>query len=234
MAGFTYFIGIDVSRNTLDLAVVRGGRLVLHREIPNEQAAMLEFAISLRELRNFVMTRAVFCLEHTGVYCNHVLSFLKKLKANIVVESALRIKNSSGLVRGKDDRTDSIRIAHYAFVNREHLQLYLIKRKVLLQLASSFALRNRLLATRMALSTPIKEQAAFIKKRHGCRKCEGLPTYACGDNCRFGRTGKADRPVGAVGPKAQAAVSFGDFCTAYWPYHGYSDYYFDKRVPRYS
>ncbi|GGH08145.1 transposase [Mucilaginibacter phyllosphaerae] len=161
---FSYFIGIDVSRNTLDYAVIQDKQLLFHREALNEADNITAFLQELKTLPKFTMSKAVFCMEHTGIYCNHVLNAIKKVKGNVALENALQIRNSLGVIRGKYDKIDAIRIAQYASKNRDDLKLWVPARPALLQLKSLFALRNRLMGTQLALRTPLKEQVTFIKK----------------------------------------------------------------------
>jgi len=162
---FTYFIGIDVSKNKLDYAVMNGKTLLFHQEGKNEPDDILAFVTKLKTLKAFTIAKAVFCMEHTGIYCNHLLNSLKKIKANIVVENSMHIKKSLGLTRGKNDKADSIRIAAYASKNKDELRLWVPRRQVLLDLMNLIAVRNRLLGFSMALNTPLKEETTFIKKR---------------------------------------------------------------------
>src|ERR1700744_6218163 len=93
---YTFFIGTDISRNKLDHVVMKGKQQLFHREIPNEPDEIAAFIQEVKALPGFTMTRAVFCMEQTGIYCNHLLAALQKVKANIVVEGALQIRNSLG------------------------------------------------------------------------------------------------------------------------------------------
>ncbi|MDB5116373.1 MAG: Transposase [Mucilaginibacter sp.] len=160
---FTYFIGIDISKNELDYAVMQGKSFLFHREALNSSDSISNFISELKTLPKFIMSRAVFCMEETGLYGNHLKSTLKKFKANLVIENASQIKNSLGTLRGKNDKIDSIRIAQYAYTNRELLKIHIGKRKELLKLSGLFALRNRLLSVLVALKIPLKEQKTFIK-----------------------------------------------------------------------
>jgi len=161
---YNYFIGIDVSRNELDYAIMHDKKLLFHREAKNEPGDIDAFILELKALPKFTVSKSVFCMEHTGLYCNHLLNSLKKVKANVVVENALQIKNSHGLIRGKYDKIDAIRIAQYAEKNRDDLRLWIPRRPVLIKLAFLFSLRNRMLALQGALKTPLQEQVTFVKK----------------------------------------------------------------------
>jgi hypothetical protein len=54
-----------------------------------------------------------------GIYNNHITSYLQIEKANICgaarrLEHPIRIKESLGMIRGKNDKVDAQRIALYA------------------------------------------------------------------------------------------------------------------------
>ncbi|MGZ3761011.1 MAG: IS110 family RNA-guided transposase [Mucilaginibacter sp.] len=162
---FTHFIGTDVSKNELDFAVMQGKTLLFHKEVANDPADIAAFIKGLLKLPGFTLSRAIFCMEHTGIYSIHLLSYLHKKKANICLESATQIKNSMGNVRGKNDKIDAIRIAEYTYKNREGLHLWQPKREVIQQLAHLSATRSRLIEAQKSLKTPLKEIGTFINKK---------------------------------------------------------------------
>jgi transposase len=162
---FTYFIGTDVSKNELDFAVMHGKALLFHKEIANTEQAISLFIKELLKLPQFDLRKAVFCMEHTGIYNNHLLGYLHKKKANIWLESAIHIKRSSGNLRGKNDKIDAIRIADYAYTQRDKVRLWVPKREVIQQLANLTATRARLIEAKKILKTPLLEQDNFSTKR---------------------------------------------------------------------
>ncbi len=111
----------------------------------------------------FGLNTAVFCMEHTGIYSNHLLSCLYRKKANICLESATQIKKSLGNLRGKNDKVDSVRIAAYAYKNREELRLWEPRRDEVQQLAHLSSTRSRLIKAKKMLKTPLKEYGSFVK-----------------------------------------------------------------------
>jgi len=159
---YTYFIGIDVAAKELDYAITQGKQFIAHNKINNQTQDIIDLVEKLKQLPRFTLRRAVFCMEQTGIYCNHLLTVLTKLKANIVVEGALQIRNSLGNIRGKNDKMDAIRIADYAYRNKEHLQLWVVKRPILQQLAQLNTLRRRLQGIQHILKVPLKQQAGFV------------------------------------------------------------------------
>jgi len=159
---YTYFIGIDVSRNKLDFAVLADDSFVLHQITNNAPDDILSFINSLKKLPKFTISKALFCMENTGIYCNFLLNCFKKLKANAVLENPYHLKHSLGLIRGKSDKLDAIRIANYIYQSRNNVRLWLSKRPIIDQLMQFTALRSRLITIQGILKIPLKEQLAFI------------------------------------------------------------------------
>ncbi|PWK72552.1 transposase [Mucilaginibacter oryzae] len=162
---YKHFIGIDVSRNTLDFAVMHGSKLLFHRVIPNDKQDITRYLEELKKVHGIKLAKAIFCMEHTGIYCNHLLHCLQKLKANIVLENPLHIKNSLGTARGKHDKADSIRIANYVYKSRDEVKLWQKRRPIIDQLARLSTLRSRLMKMKKGMATTLKEQGGFETKK---------------------------------------------------------------------
>jgi transposase len=161
---YLYFIGIDISKNTLDAAVFQGSKMLFHMQIGNDSKSLKLLLQKLKSLPDFSVEQALFCMEHTGIYNHHVLKFLHEQQANIWLESAVRIKKSGGLLRGKNDKMDSIRIAEYAYEKREKVRLWKPQRGVVQQLAYLAGMRNRLINAKTQLTVPIQETKLFDAK----------------------------------------------------------------------
>jgi transposase len=161
---YRYFIGIDISKNHLDYAVMFGKSFIFHKQIKNDILHISTMLVDLSRLPNFTISKALFCMEQTGMYTNHVLSRLVKVKANFVVETPSHIKNSLGTIRGKYDKIDAIRIAKYAFQCKDDVKLWTPKRPIIQLLAQLSTLRNRMIRIRKNLKTPLSEQKKFFKE----------------------------------------------------------------------
>ncbi len=161
---YTFFIGIDVSKNTLDFSVMCGKQFLFHSKTANDLAGLKEFWSVLKSQAGFELSKAIFCMEHTGIYNQHLLNFLHTKKANICLEASVHIKLSSGLQRGKNDKIDAQRIAWYAFRNQEELKLWQPKRQVVQRLKYLAALRSRLLNAKKQLSVAWNETRSFDKQ----------------------------------------------------------------------
>lgn len=60
-----------------------------------------------------------------------------------MVEHPIHIKESLGMIRGKNDKVDAQRIALYAYKNREEVRLWTPKREAIQQLDRLTATRSR-------------------------------------------------------------------------------------------
>ena len=157
-----YFLGVDVSKKTLDIAIVSEGTEVLQATIPNELRAIRKFLAQTKKSLSMTSNRMTVCLEHTGIYGFILLDVLQQMKVKICVEPALQIKQSQGMTRGKNDQVDAKRIAQYAFKNRLELRLWKPQRPVLQKLQALLSLRDRLIKVKVQLETPIEEVTGYI------------------------------------------------------------------------
>lgn len=157
-----YFIGVDISKATLDWAVFDGKTIVLQSQSANSEAGIKATLKLIKVLPGFKITKSVCCMEHTGIYNAHLLVCLYKLSFPLWLESSLQIKKAGGLQRGKTDAIDAQRIAEYAFRFRDQMRLWQPPRPVLQKLAALSGLRQRLILVRRQLQQPLTEQQGFI------------------------------------------------------------------------
>lgn len=156
-----YFLGIDISKKKLDSALTLDGRQFHEVQIENRTKTIMAFVRDLkRQLSS--LDKLVVCLEHTGIYGLPLLDVLVKNKVKICVYPAMQIKKSLGITRGKNDRVDAMRIAQYAFKNKEDLTFWKPQRDSLQKLKALLVTRERLVKTRVQLEVPIAECNEFI------------------------------------------------------------------------
>lgn len=160
-----YFIGIDVSKATLDWAVFDGKTFVMQMQSLNSEVEIRKALKLTKTLPGLMPQNCIVCLEHTGIYNALILSELIKASLPIWLESSLQIKQAGGLLRGKSDKIDAQRIAHYAFRFNDRVRLWQPPRQLLQDLNHLSALRQRLLSVRTQLQQPINEQAGFVTNK---------------------------------------------------------------------
>lgn len=156
-----HFIGIDVSKGTLDFCIRNQQAILESITCENNKKSINAIIKKLRKLPDFTVNQSVFCMEHTGIYNQHLLDCLFSIKAKIWVESAIKIKQSQGMLRGKNDQVDAQRIAQYAYTHRAEIKLWEPQREAILQLKNLITLRERLVNGMKQLSTPLKESSEF-------------------------------------------------------------------------
>ena len=121
---FSQFIGVDISKDTLDAAVYPAkDKKMDFLHFDNTQKG-LTVMMSWLKRRGIKTTEMVICAEHTGVYTNPLIEFADKKGLALSLNSPLDIKHSMGIARGKNDVIDASRIAEYAYSHKDKLKLY--------------------------------------------------------------------------------------------------------------
>lgn len=159
-----WFIGIDVSKKTLDICVMTDGKVLEQLQISNSLAAIKKLFLMLKRKYALVPSECCCCMEHTGIYNNFLLEYLWKNKYLIWLERAMQIKLSMGLIRGKSDKVDSFRIAQYASKNWQDCKLWKPERDVIRSLKAILTIRTRLINAKTQFSVPLREASTFADK----------------------------------------------------------------------
>lgn len=158
-----FFVGIDFSKRRMDVSIVE-------RESPEQAMAYNQFANNAEgakkmcdwvEYTTNTSTKhdgeVLFCCEHTGSYCLEVCDYLSENGRYIWLGNPLDIKRSMGLVRGKDDRIDSRRIATFAAEKHHKAVLYMRPEDATRALKYLLSIRNVLVEQKKAFSCQMKE-----------------------------------------------------------------------------
>lgn len=160
----TYFLGIDVAKKTLQAALTVDGRAMVDYQLENGKKGIKSFFKDLFKQGGFASGQLVVCIEHTGIYCNHLLDVLVEMKIKLCVESALQIKRSQGLKRGKTDKVDARRIAQYLYKNKNEINLWQPPRREVQALKQLLKLRERLIRMKNQLAVPLREGRQYIEE----------------------------------------------------------------------
>ena len=154
------FVGIDVSKKTLDVAVLdHKARLIDFREFTNNTKGFKKITTWLSGF-GYQRSQWLVCLEHTGVYALSVCSFLEDKNLQYSLQPGLQIKRSMGIKRGKNDRIDAKILAKYAYLYRNEIQLYQMPSKMLMEIKNILSYRERLVKSKVALQVAAKELKA--------------------------------------------------------------------------
>lgn len=115
------FIGIDISKLTLDIFVNSYSK-TQHYQIENSSKAIKKF---FKSFSNDVNT--VVGMENTGRYNFELYEVLSNLNLLVFVINPLHLKKSIGLLRGKNDKLDSEKICVFLEKNYMDLQPWIPK-----------------------------------------------------------------------------------------------------------
>ncbi len=157
-----HYVGIDISKKTLDWAVFDGQRIVFCVSAENSATGIRSALSQMGKILGFIPQKTIFCMEHTGIYNAHLMEVMYKLGLPIWLENSTQIKQASGMQRGKSDSVDARRIAEYAFRFRDRTRLWEPPRLVVQQLSFLSAARQRLIQAHKLLAVPLDEQESFV------------------------------------------------------------------------
>lgn len=146
-------IGVDVSKATLDICFKPSG---LSQQISNDRSG---FTSWYRQSKQVICSAAkvMVVMEHTGSYSNQFEKFLASKKIQYCKISALQIKRSLGVVRGKNDKVDAARIAEYGWLRREQLKADEPCSVDIMRLKSLLGLRGKMVRERSGYMCRLKE-----------------------------------------------------------------------------
>jgi transposase len=155
---YAFILGIDVSKESLDACLIRtaDGQVFEHK-FNNNAEGFKKLKTWLRQQGSQADSDTLACMEHTGLYTRRLVHYLLSRQLHVWLESALQIKRSMGLVRGKDDKVDAQRIARYAFLQPDKAVLLNLSGTTLEKLKDLQANRTRLLKALHSLKVSIKE-----------------------------------------------------------------------------
>lgn len=155
---FKNFIGIDVSKETIDIALVRESTAnsIVSTKFGNDFKGMVNLEEFIKK-QGLIMDETLFCMEHTGIYCRLLSHYLVESKYHVWLEMPVQIIRSLGIQRGKNDSIDAVRIAEYACLKKDKAVLWQPPREIVIKINDLLTLRDRLIESRKSLKQPIKE-----------------------------------------------------------------------------
>lgn len=149
------FIGIDISKSTLDICALDKDSSV-HYQIENQALQIRKF------FRSFTKNNTLICFENTGKYGWVLIEILTDLGFKFYQVNALHLKRSMGLIRGKNDVVDALRIAQFISKNHEETPLYQTSDKNIKKIQVLISKRNLLVKQRAQHKT-LKKENELIK-----------------------------------------------------------------------
>ena len=152
------FIGIDVSKNTLDVFLHHSQNHKVFDNNPKGMTQLLTWVTRQTKKKSFV-----FCFEHTGIYNLRLCQFMQEHQLIYYVISGLELKRSLGIQRGKNDKTDAKAIARYACLFEKELSPYHLPAETILTLKRLLTYREKLIRQRTAHLNHVQELKSVLE-----------------------------------------------------------------------
>ena len=160
---FTSFIGIDVSKLTIDAALyVSATQPALHQQFENRPSGFRKLLAWVHQHDD--PASLLFCLKHTEIYALHLCCFFNQRSLAYSLQSALHVKRSMGIQRAKNDKADAVMLARFAYLYRDEIKISRLPSKTLLKIQHLLAYRQRLVKNKVVLEVAAKELASFVDK----------------------------------------------------------------------
>jgi len=178
------FIGIDFSKEKVDVAIISAEGLVetsvrVFNEFKNSVSGHKQLVKWVEKNANGMdSSKWLFCGENTGDYSKPLCNHLYGKGYDMWLENAKCIKDASGIRRLKSDRADAAMIAEYAMRNHDRavdyeplseslaqLREYYLYRQMLVRHRCSFEVRRgekRLMMEKSAAKTAIAQSGRHI------------------------------------------------------------------------
>ncbi|MGI0060737.1 MAG: IS110 family transposase, partial [Nitrosotalea sp.] len=149
-----FILGVDVSKNTLDIYCTQINE---HLQIENGTVGFREF-LQWCKAHKIDLKNCVVVMEYTGGYEYKLIQFCENKKIPFIRIPGLAIKRSLGIIRGKNDKVDSKRIAQYATEKYSSLRVSKSLDKRIILLKELLKFRKRLVRESAGYQATIKER----------------------------------------------------------------------------
>jgi transposase len=158
------FIGIDVSREKLDLCLRSEEKTLKEWELPNSMAAIKKSFVALIKEYGVKASNLLVCAEYTGQYTRPLCCACEELEIDLWLENPAQIKLSSGIQRSKNDRLDACRIVAYAVRFRDRVRLFSLPEKNIASLKQLISERDMYVSDRGKYRGQLTDQKRFMSR----------------------------------------------------------------------
>lgn len=152
------FVGVDVSKETLDIAI-QGTKN--HIRVINGAEGFKQMQAWFKSL-GIDLGMCWFVCEYTGGYEYRIVQFCASKQITFSRIPGLEIKKSMGMQRGKSDKIDSHRIAQYGFEKREKMQPHCVEAASTLRIKQLLTQRNGFINDKKANEHRMEELLAMM------------------------------------------------------------------------
>ena len=155
-------VGIDISKEKCNLCYRQGLEIVLEEECENDVKALKKAFKAATKAIGVTVDNILVCAEYTGRYIYPLTVACQELDIFLWIDDPTRIKNSFGIIRGKNDAIDAARIAEYAFRYNDKAVRYAIAEEALVSMKNLLADREFLLTDKKRYQSQITDQKKYM------------------------------------------------------------------------
>ena len=159
MKKWNFTLGVDVSKLTLD---IHCRELNIHIQILNGSQGFKLFQSWCKEYKIDLRSSFV-AMEYTGGYEYKFIQYCESKKIKYTRIPGLAIKNSLGIVRGKNDKVDAGRIAQYADEKHVIMKAAGPINPTIIELRQLLSFRKRLVRESAGYKASLKERGVMYK-----------------------------------------------------------------------
>lgn len=154
MKKWKFTLGVDVSKNTLD---IHCSEIREHICIPNGSEGFKLF-LKWCKTHQIALNESLVVMEYTGGYEYKFIQFCESKNVPYSRIPGLAIKRSVGITRGKNDQVDAARIAQYGEEKHKTIQVSKPWNKAIMHLKELLGLRKRIVREKASYMGTLKER----------------------------------------------------------------------------
>ena len=156
------FVGIDISKEKLNLCYQKDLKTVLEEEVANDVKAIKKALMASCKALSADVEDVLICAEYTGRYIYPLTVACQEMEVFLWLDDPTRIKNSMGLTRGKNDTIDAARIAEYAHRYSDKAVRYAIPDAAIVSMKSLLSDREFLLIDKKRYQSQLTDQKRYM------------------------------------------------------------------------
>jgi transposase len=169
-----FLIGIDVSKQKLDICFMRESEVIEETTLGNQSLLIKPFLKKILNENGLVPNDLLICAEYTGQYTYPLCCVCHELGLALWLENPTQIKYRSGIQRGKNDKLDARKIAAYALRNQDCAKLFTMPDKVLISLKQLISERDMYIIDKGKYQGQLTDQKRFMNKDDYTKKHKRL------------------------------------------------------------
>ncbi|OAV69050.1 Transposase IS116/IS110/IS902 family protein [Bacteroidales bacterium Barb4] len=160
-----YIAGIDISKEKPDLCFIQEEKTLGEEETVNTTAAVKQALKTFLKEAGAETSDVSACAEYTGQYIWPLCCACKELGMDLWLENPAQIKYSSGIQRGRNDRSDARKTAACGFRFQDKARLYNLQQENIMSLQQLTSERDMYVSDKNKYQGQLTDQERFIRKK---------------------------------------------------------------------